>query len=145
MMERVKFHDIHVKHIPVVNSWYVDADSFHVEKLTEDFINYVASNPNYHCWMISSQSELIGKVDFEIEEDKAYISIIIRPDYRRKEYGKKTLQQIQKLFVNSNLKQIIAGICHENEASKKLFSSVGFIPLSNEPDEDGFINFVFKY
>ncbi|OQM47238.1 hypothetical protein B6A27_01920 [Anoxybacillus sp. UARK-01] len=87
--EELIFHEINIEHIPIVNSWYCDADSFHVKKLTEEFIHYVASNPDYDCWMISSNNEFIGKVDVEIEEDKAYISIIIKPDYRHKGYGKK--------------------------------------------------------
>ncbi|MFD0868135.1 ribosomal-protein-alanine N-acetyltransferase [Chlamydia abortus] len=143
-MEELIFHDINMEHIPIVNSWYCDTDSFHVEKLTE-FIHYVTSNSDYDCWMISSNNEFIGKVGVEIEEDKAYISIIIRPDYRRKGYGKKALQQIINKYMNTVIKQMIAGIFHTNEASKRLFLSVGFIPLSNDPDEDGFINVVFHY
>ncbi|OQM47239.1 hypothetical protein B6A27_01925 [Anoxybacillus sp. UARK-01] len=47
--------------------------------------------------------------------------------------------------MNTGIKQMIAGIFHTNEASKRLFLSVGFIPLSNAPDEDGFIHVVFHY
>lgn len=144
-MEELIFHDINIEYIPAVNSWYCDDDSFHVEKLTKEYINYVASKPDHYCWIISSNNEFIGKVDFEIEEDKAYISIIIRPDYRRKGYGKKVLQQVINRHVNTGIKQIIAGIFHTNEASKRLFSSVGFLPLSNDPDKDGFIDFMFSY
>lgn len=139
------FHDIHIEHIPIVNSWYRDADSFHVEKLTEEFIHYVASNSDYDCWLIASQNEFIGKIDVEREKDKAYISIIINPDYRRKGYGKKALLQIIHTYANTAIKLIIGGIFHTNEASKRLFLSVGFIPMSNEPDEDGFINVVYTY
>lgn len=144
-MGELIFHDIKMEHIPVVNSWYCDADSFHVEKLTEEFIHYIASNPDYGSWMILNNNEFMGKVDVEIEEDKAYISIIIRPDCRRKGYGKKALQQIINKYMNTGIKQIIAGIFHTNEASKRLFSSIGFTPLSNDPDEEGFIDFAFNY
>ncbi|WP_277669002.1 GNAT family N-acetyltransferase [Caproiciproducens galactitolivorans] len=144
-MEELIFHDINIEHVPIVNSWYCDADSFHVERLTEEFINYVASNPNYDCWIISSNNEFVGKVDAEIENDKVYVSIIVNPDYRRKGYGKKILQQIINRFEKTEIKQIIAGIFYTNEASKRLFFSVGFVPLSTDPDEDGFINVAFNY
>lgn len=144
-MEKLIFHDVTIEHIPIVNSWYRDVDSFHVEKLTEEFINYVASNPDYRCWMIASDNEFVGKVDVEIEESKIYLSIIIRPDHRRKGYGKQALQQVISKYMNTGIKQMIAGIFHTNEASKRLFLSVGFTPLSKDPDEDGFINFVFNY
>jgi RimJ/RimL family protein N-acetyltransferase len=144
-MDRLVFQDINIEHIALINSWYHDDDSFHVEKLTEQYINYVASKPDFYCWIISNNNEFIGKVDFEIEEDKAYISIIIRPDYRRKGYGKKVLEQIINRYVNTGITQIVAGIYHTNEASIRLFSSVGFIPICNEPDQDGFINVMFHY
>ncbi|MBL4952260.1 GNAT family N-acetyltransferase [Neobacillus sp. YIM B02564] len=70
---------------------------------------------------------------------------IIRPDYRRKGYGKKVLEQIINRYVNTGITQIVAGIYHTNEASIRLFSSVGFIPICNEPDQDGFINVMFHY
>lgn len=144
-MEELIFHDINIEHIALVNSWYWDGDSFHIEKLTEQYINYVASEPHFYCWIISINNEFIGKVDFEIEEDKAYISIIIRPDCRRKGYGKKILEQVMKRYANSSIKHIFAGIHYTNEPSQKLFLSVGFIPLSDEPDKDGFINVMFSY
>lgn len=58
-MEELIFHAINIEHIPIVNTWYYDADSFHVEKLTEEFIHYVTSNPDYDCWMISSNKEFM--------------------------------------------------------------------------------------
>lgn len=144
-MKELIFHDVTMEHIPIVNSWYHDADSSHVEKLTEEFINYVASNPHYDCWIISSNNEFIGKVDAEIEDSKVYISIIISPDYRRRGYGKKVLQRSLDQYADSGITQVIAGIFHTNEASKRLFLSAKFLPRSNDPDEDGFIDYVFHY
>jgi RimJ/RimL family protein N-acetyltransferase len=145
IVDELKFNSISIEHIPVVNSWYSDADSFHVEKLTEEFIHYVASNPHYDSFIISNGKELIGKVDFEIEKDKAYIAIIIRPEFRRRGYGKKVIQSILSKYANTGIKQVVAGIFHTNEGSIRLFTSIGFIPMNGYPDEDGFINFVFNY
>ncbi|KKE79185.1 GNAT family N-acetyltransferase [Bacilli bacterium] len=144
-METLIFHDIDMKHIAIINSWYSNLDSFQVEKMTKEFINYVVSNPNYDCWVISNNNELIGKVDIEIEEEKIYMSIIVCPNYRCKGYGKRIVQQIITKYENTAIKQIITGVYQTNEASKRLFLSVGFIPLTNVSDADGFINYVFNY
>lgn len=144
-MEKLSFQEVNRAHMPVVNSWYFDQDSFQVEQLTEAYIDYVSSAPNAHCWIISSDHRIIGKVDLEIEEDKAYIAILINPEDRGKGYGKRVLGEVIQRFENKGIKQMIAGIYHTHEASKRLFTSVGFMPGSKEPDEDGFINYLFTY
>src|SRR5690606_41697313 len=89
------FCEINMNHIPVVNSWYYDnTDSSYVEELTESFVMYVASNPNHYCWIVYQNNVPVGKVTYEIVEQKTYIDILIKPDYRRIENGISSIEII---------------------------------------------------
>ncbi|HLU20992.1 MAG TPA: GNAT family N-acetyltransferase [Bacillaceae bacterium] len=132
------FCEINMNHIPVVNSWYHDnTDSSYVEELTESFVMYVASNPNHYCWIVYQNNVPVGKVTYEIVEQKAYIDILIRPDYRRKGLGKRIIEKVISRSEISSIKQIVAGIKHTNTASINLFKSVGFDAEGSEIDSDG--------
>jgi len=138
------FREVNMNHIPVVNSWYHDPDSHYVEELTERFIKYVASNPNHYCWIIYQNNDPVGKVAYEIVEQKAYIDILINPDFRRKGLGKKILEQVKNRPEISSIEQIVAGIKHTNISSINLFKSVGFDAEGNEIDSDGFIDYIYN-
>ncbi|MEK3886133.1 GNAT family N-acetyltransferase [Bacillus sp. FSL K6-3431] len=138
------FCEINMNHIPIVNNWYHnDSDSFYVEELTERFIKYVTTNPNHYCWIVYQSNVPVGRVSYEIDNQKAYIDILIRPDYRRKGFGKMIIEQVINRTEISSIKQIVAGIKHTNEASINLFKSVGFDAMENEVDNDGFIDYSF--
>lgn len=137
------FGEINMNH-PIVNNWYYnDDDSFYVEELTERYIKYVTTNPNHYCWIVYQNNAPVGKVSYEIDNQKAYIDILIRPDCRRKGLGKTIIGQVINRPEIASIKQIIASIQHTNKASINLFKSVGFDAIENEVDDDGFIDYSF--
>lgn len=144
MDQILDFYEIKTDHIPVVNSWYYDPDSSYVEELTEQYIDYVNSTPNYYCWLVCHNDVPVGNVAYEIDEKKAYISILVRPDFRRKGYGRMIFEKVIKRPEIRSVERISAGIKHTNEKSIRFFESVGFDTKDKDIDDDGFINYIFE-
>jgi|GEM_PF-6637763 len=140
----IKLIEIHNDHIPIVNSWYHHIESYYVEQLTKQYIEYVTSDPNYYCWVVYLDDIPIGCVSYEISGRTAYISLILCPEYRGKGYGRRIFKEV---VINRSeiqaVEHIVAGINRTNEASIRFFESMGFKANDNVVDEDGFINYYF--
>ena len=82
------------------------------------------------------QNKKIGIVHFELNKEKALISININPKLRGKGYAKECLSESLKFFIKDfqNCRYIDAQIKKVNVASKKTFQSVGFKLLKQDKE-----------
>jgi UDP-2,4-diacetamido-2,4,6-trideoxy-beta-L-altropyranose hydrolase len=79
---------------------------------------YVATDQN---------SRPVGQVRYQLERDRAVLSISISPELRGKGFGKTTLlAATEELFQDSHARAIDAFVKPENRSSLRLFESAGF-------------------
>ena len=96
------------------------------------------NNPNRKIFIVLNEnSQKIGMVRFDKEEDYAEISIAISPNIHGKGYGTKILiKGCEKYFEEEiTVKFIIAEIKKNNIASIKAFTNAGFTPWKDYEDK----------
>lgn len=96
---------------------------------------FVLHSTSYFFYILELEEEFLGTIRYELEEERAIVSIFIREEYRRKGYAKFALLESQKKFLEeleTEIAEIEAVILKENEVSQKLFLSCGFTPVKKE-------------
>ena len=77
------------------------------------------------CYYIEYKSQLVG--DITLKDDE--ISIVICKEYQNKHIGRRCVQNIIELAKEKGLSQVRAEIYSFNLQSRKMFTSLGFVPL----------------
>ncbi|MBD5224465.1 MAG: GNAT family N-acetyltransferase [Bacteroidales bacterium] len=87
--------------------------------------------------MIASGNEKIGTVDlYDIDSrhGRAFVGIMIAPEYRRKGYGRAALSFLTEYCRDTlSLRLLAATIAETNNASLNLFKASGFTPEASLP------------
>ncbi|MBU0766656.1 UDP-2,4-diacetamido-2,4,6-trideoxy-beta-L-altropyranose hydrolase [Patescibacteria group bacterium] len=75
----------------------------------------------------NEDDELVGQVRFDIEGDRAVISVSVAPDMRGKKYATELIANgCRRMFATTDTESIDAYIKPENEVSKAVFAKSGF-------------------
>lgn len=98
------------------------------------------------CWIAWSNGERMGYVDWEMHpnEHLAWIGLAVKPERRGKGWGAEILRAFLLTDDAQAYSDIRAGIEPDNEASVRCFSSAGFTPMSDKPDEEGIVDYVYR-
>ena len=115
------------KHYPTAQEQQWEAHSL--------WYHFVLHSNSYFFYILEKEGELLGTIRYELEEDKAIVSIFVREEYRGKGYAKFALLESKaKLLeeVETELVELEAVILKENEISQRLFQSCGFVPVKRE-------------
>tara|TARA_B100000767_G_scaffold264679_1_gene279847 strand:- start:15659 stop:15952 length:294 start_codon:yes stop_codon:yes gene_type:complete len=68
--------------------------------------------------------------DYEKNNSRAAVGIVIIDKWRRNGYAKKGLELLEiRALKDTNIHQLYAGIISNNEPSRKLFRSAGYIEI----------------
>lgn len=146
----ITFAALTAEDVQELEQWHQDAELAHryggaewPRKLWE----IIQKNAQRKCWVASLNCEQVGYVDFEMhpEEQLAWIGLAVKAEKRGQGLGKSILQEFLTTSIVQNFREIRAGIEHDNTASVRCFSSVGFIPLNTEPDEEGILDYSLKF
>ena len=96
-------------------------------------------------WLAYHGEEPVGLVDVERYEDgTAGLALVVCPAFRKRGLGKEILAAVVSRPELARTSVLRAGIEPANQASVGCFEGAGFEPQSEEPDEDGFIYFVYR-
>ncbi|MCI7342419.1 MAG: GNAT family N-acetyltransferase [Fusobacterium necrophorum] len=99
----------------------------------QSWYRFVLHSNAYFFYIIEQEEEFVGTVRYELEEEKAIVSIFIREDYRKQGYAKKVLlSSISLLLSEVTVEGIFAHILKENEYSQRLFLNCGFQKYKRE-------------
>ncbi len=96
---------------------------------------FIINSDNYVFYISKDdKNNFIGTVRYEIENNKATVSIFISKENRSKKFAKKILQNtFEKLKIkNKNISYIIANILPENNISINLFEDLNFKKIDEE-------------
>lgn len=99
----------------------------------QSWYRFVLHSNAYFFYIIEQETKFVGTVRYELEEEKAIVSIFIREDYRNQGYAKKALlESMSVLSSEIEVEGIIAFILEENKCSQRLFLNCGFRKYKKE-------------
>lgn len=147
-MDTIVFTALASKDLQELEHWHQDpelARRYAGTKWPQHLWEIVQKDPMRCCWVASLGGEAIGYVDFEMhpKEHLAWIGLAVKAEKRGQGWGKHMLQEFLKMPFVRGFTEIRAGIEPDNIASIRCFSSVGFVAMSPEPDEEGIIDYSY--
>lgn len=113
------------------NAIYFENEGF--DSLTGEFqIKPLEEDPeNYKTYLIDLEDSTIGKINVEYNEGYAFISGFgIRPEYRRKGYGRAAMMKTLRLLEDQNIKLSSLDVICTNKNALNLYKSCGFEEFS---------------
>jgi len=127
----------------LVYEWYCDSstlqNSFHQkpyawETFQRLFRAKVFSCPGLAPFFLRNEEGRMALVSFRPGEERSSssISVLVRPDKRRRGYGFNALQAATEIAREQNIERLLAYVRPENETSVKLFQKAGYKYLSTD-------------
>lgn len=121
----------------------------------EDLLRLVAAPPREHrgravreraAWIAMLDAEAVALIDTEIYDDgSAALSLVVAPGRRRRGVGAASLTAIGKLLSDDyGVRVLSGGVERNNHASHRCVRAAGFTAVTDEPDDEGFINYVLR-
>lgn len=105
-------------------------------------------NSNSYVFYIceDEKNNFISTIRFEIEDEKAIVSIYIKESFRNKNLAKPILKKAMDLLKNelTNINLFLAYILAENQISIKIFEDLGFKYVDND-DYNGVEHLLYEY
>lgn len=144
-MKDIRFIELNENHLNELSEWHQDkelSNRYGGSEWPKKLWEIMGNDENRKCWIALNDDKPIAYVDFEIHPNAlAWIGIAVKPTMRGQGLGKRILANFLESEYVKDFDEIRAGIEFDNIASIKCFESVGFIPLNNQPDEEGIIDF----
>jgi RimJ/RimL family protein N-acetyltransferase len=97
-------------------------------------------------WIATLDGEPVALIDTEVYVDgTAAVALVVAPAQRRRGVGAAALAAIGDLLARSHgVQSLIGGVEQHNEASHRCVKAAGFVAVAEDPDEEGFINYVLR-
>jgi RimJ/RimL family protein N-acetyltransferase len=140
-----------------VAPWFDDAETVRWlggREWPENILRLIADPPHEHRgstvrdragWVATLDGEPVALIDTEVYEDStAALSLVVAPAQRRRGVGTSALAAIGRLLGRSHGVQALFGGVEHNEASHRCVKAAGFVAVADDPDEEGFINYVLR-
>ncbi|RJX38020.1 GNAT family N-acetyltransferase [Paenibacillus pinisoli] len=133
--------------LPLLEHWLNDHDTRlrmdGLQPLSQWFGYYDSSQGRIFAWIGYAQEQPIGMIIVETEEEAGYIAMMVNPALRNRGFGKRLLKEAMNHPGLSHLQRWEAGIEADNQASIACFRALQFTADKAEPDEDGFISYIY--
>lgn len=146
----LSFRPLVEKDLDELMEWHVDSELSHRyggSDWPKKLWQIMQNDQSRTCWIASMEDVPVGYVDFEVHADEnlAWIGIAVKAELRKQGLGKRILSEFLQLPIVQSFKEIRAGIEQDNIVSIRCFSAVGFRPLGIEPDDEGVIDYSYRY
>jgi RimJ/RimL family protein N-acetyltransferase len=141
-----------------VAPWFDDAETARWlggRDWPESLLRLIADPPPEHRgssvreragWIATLDGDPVALIDTEVYVDgTAAVALVVAPTHRRRGVGAAALAAIGRLLAHSRgVEALIGGVEDHNEASHSCVKRAGFVAVSGDPDEEGFINYVLR-
>lgn len=138
-METISFREVTIDMLPrfaEILNYYIrhTAVSFYTEELVADDMREKVffSHTAFRSFAIEREGSIIGYCSLAPwKKQQAYrhtgeITIYLSPDYTGKGIGTRAICFLVDYAIENGIQVLIAGLCSENEASRRLFEKSGF-------------------
>lgn len=129
----------------MLRTWFSDLElQRRFEYPTRLWFDYVCNEPNVYAWLIQDGDVPIGQFQLDIGTERmGHVGFYVNPELRNQGYGKRILNAFLHRPEVSSLNKIVAEAEVDNVASHRCLQVAGFIQERSEPDEDGFVSFIY--
>ncbi len=111
---------------------------------TDDWFDYVRGQPGVSAWMIYDEDLAVGHLQLDIGRDATgYLGLAVNPQLRRRGYGRRILCSFLSRPEVTPLARLFATVHPRNVAGQRRVRAAGFVQQGDEPDEEGFLVFVY--
>jgi len=138
---------VQLSDLPLLEQWLNDHETRRrmdgLLPLSQWYGYYESSLGRIFAWIGYAQEQPIGMIMVETEGDAGYIAMMVNPALRNRGFGKRLLREAMNHPGLTHLLRWEAGIEADNQASIACFRALQFTADKTEPDEDGFISFIY--
>ena len=113
---------------PEVSKWCCDSSSIEFEEHKKWFMKKIEDKDVRIYISENDKNEKTGQARFEVTGDSAVISVNLNPHFFGKGLGSELIEDATRIFLGENvgIREIVAEIKGENQASKKAFEKAGY-------------------
>jgi len=144
-MTDLSFVPIDEPGLRVLETWFDDPElQRRYSRPDQTWFDYVCNEPGVHAWMICESGAPVGHLQLDTDiEATGYIGLVVKPELRNRGYGKRVLRAFLERPEAGRLDRIVGCAEVDNVASHRCVEAVGFVQQGAEPDEEGFLSFVY--
>ena len=145
-MSNLVFTPIDEQGLLIYQTWFNDAElSRRIEPPTRGWFDYVRYEPGYFAWMIYEDGIAVGQLQLDTYSNRTgSMALVVKPELRNRGYGTRILRAFLERAEVRQLNRIEATIEPDNIPALHCAKSVGFVQQSPEPDDEGFLDFVYN-
>ncbi len=136
--------------IPQVQEWHSDARVskwYGGAEWPPKLWEIMQKDSNRKCWLVFLDDKAIGYIDFEEHPatNLAWMGITVKPELQGQGFGKRILHVFLEHPAAKKYPELWAGIEAEHAVSRRLFESAGFTTKQAEPDEEGIMDYSYRF
>jgi RimJ/RimL family protein N-acetyltransferase len=130
----------------LLQSWFKNDElQRRYDRPTDTWLEYVRNEPGVYAWIIYEDEVPVSHLQLDTEaEGTGYVGLVVKPELRNRGYCKRILRALLDRPEVLQLNRIVGTVEADNVASHRCVEAVGFVQQGNEPDEDGFLVFVYS-
>lgn len=136
------------EHYAEYASWFADPElKRHLGPIDQEWLDAVLSQPESAgvTWAVFRHRELVAVVETVFDPENnlraAITAIAVKPSLRRQGIGTSVLRLILSLHKSKGIAEHVAYISLQNLGGQRWATRAGFVPVTSEPDERGYIEF----
>jgi len=129
-------------------SWFVDSElNRHLGPMDQAWLDAVLSQPESAglTWAVFRGIEMVAVVETVLDPERrlpaGITAIATKSALRRQGIGTMVLQQILALHRSKGIMEHITYVSINNSGGRRCVEKAGFIAVTSEPDEHGYIEF----
>lgn len=144
-MHDLTFRPLDTHGYRLIMPWFHDPElARRISPPTLQWLHYVTTTPGVYAWLIYHATAAVGQIQLDTTpEGTGSIGLIVNPSVRRQGYGTAALAALLTRPETATLHQIAADVEPDNTASRRCLLTAGFVLLSDCPDGDGFLHYIY--
>ena len=148
MTMNLEFKRFQREDYPEYASWFVDPElNRHLGPMDPAWLDAVLLQPESAgaTWTVFREMELVALIEtvFAMKRQRpaGITALATKPSLRRQGIGTTVLQRILAIHKSQGIDEHVAYISIHNSGGRHCVEKVGFVAVTSEPDERGYIEF----
>jgi RimJ/RimL family protein N-acetyltransferase len=145
---RLEFKRFQREHFAEYSAWFMDPElNRHLGPMDQAWLEAVLAQAESAgvTWAVFRGVELVAIVETVFDPEHrlsaAITAVATKPTCRRQGIGSTVLQEILLLHKQQGIVEHVAFISIDNPAGRACAEKAGFMPVTSQPDKQGFIEF----
>ena len=129
-------------------SWFADPELNHnLGPMDQEWLDVVLSQPEWEgiTWAVFHGMELVAVIETVFDPEHrlpaAITALAIKPSHRKQGIGTSVLQQILSFHKSKGIVEHVTYVSIHNPGGRRCVEKAGFMAVTEEPNEHGYIMF----